>query len=61
MSEQPDCEWLNCLEPATAKVYQRQTKKILFVCSEHAEIVIDQDNPEYWTECPNCKCQFGVN
>jgi hypothetical protein len=35
--------------------------KIEFVCDLHAVIVADAESPEYVVDCPNCKCQFGVN
>ena len=30
-------------------------------CSVHAELVADEDCPEYKEMCPNCGCRFGVN
>ncbi len=30
-------------------------------CRTHMETVVDEGNPEYTAECPNCKCEFGVN
>lgn len=30
-------------------------------CRAHAEAVKDEASPEYYTACPNCGCEFGVN
>lgn len=55
------CEYGACREKATDIVYSRNTKLVLFCCNEHSDIVIDEDNPEYWDFCPNCSCRFGAN
>lgn len=30
-------------------------------CETHANMVADEDSPEYTNDCPNCGCVHGVN
>lgn len=30
-------------------------------CKAHADVIANENNPEYWDQCPNCGCRFGVN
>lgn len=32
-----------------------------YYCKEHAYKVVDNDQPEFIVNCPNCDCLFGVN
>lgn len=59
---QPPCEWDRCLEQAQFVVSGRtRYPGIRYYCAAHADLVIDDDNPEYTVTCPNCECRFGVN
>ncbi len=30
-------------------------------CKPHANLVMDEGDPEYHDVCPNCGCCFGIN
>ncbi len=55
------CEFKNCKEVATWLVYDRGKEDVLKCCNYHADVVLEQDSPEYTEVCPNCECQQGVN
>lgn len=64
------CSYEGCLEPATRiaegcdEGWGERIQKghpLAVYCEAHANIVSREDGPEYVTECPNCKCYFGVN
>lgn len=55
------CENKDCNQDATCLAYSRYQKKVGVYCTWHANLVVDEDYPEYDVECPNCGCGFGVN
>lgn len=59
------CQYKKCDQDATTiacgRVVDDFGSELGAYCELHAEIVADQDNPEYNVGCPNCGCRFGVN
>lgn len=54
-----------CDLKAVAMFYQIKSGKVLSACKEHFSELEDieekEEGCEYIVECPNCKCNFGVN
>jgi hypothetical protein len=61
------CEREGCDKPSVELAcgrehrYDRGTYSGRWYCKEHADEAVDENNPEYETECPHCGCRFGVN
>lgn len=55
------CEYEDCEQKATDLVYSRKKNDVLACCEGHAEVVIDEDNPEYHHQCDNCGCGLPIN
>jgi hypothetical protein len=55
------CEVDGCENEPEAIVYSRDLQKIVIACGYHADIVVDEQHPEYTDECRNCGCMQGVN
>lgn len=55
------CQYPECDNKATHIAYGREEKEPKLYCDVHADVVCDQQSPEYVTSCPNCGCLFGVN
>jgi hypothetical protein len=63
------CRFEGCDKPATHVACGRVTSgggetghpEPACYCEEHAEVVANEDYPEYAEGCPNCGCYFGVN
>ena len=56
-----NCQYPGCNNKATCIAYGRSEKEPKLYCDAHAEVVCDQQAPEYVVNCPNCGCSFGVN
>jgi hypothetical protein len=57
------CEYDGCDKPATttAKGRNEDRRRVAAYCETNAEMVADENFPEYVESCPNCGCRFGVN
>lgn len=55
------CMYADCEKQATVTVFHREMRILIALCEDHANIVVERDDPEYVVDCPNCKCRFGVN
>lgn len=58
------CQYENCERTATHIAKGKLKLKghdLGCYCAEHAKLVSHEGNPEYFEECPNCGCLFGVN
>lgn len=57
------CSFEGCRKKAVAIAVGRLTghTEIDVYCQEHAEIVSDENNPEYPHTCPNCGLMSGIN
>lgn len=56
------CEKDKCLNEATRIVYVRsEVYDVIFLCDKHTEEIQNDERPEYWENCPNCGCEYGVN
>lgn len=61
------CTYKNCELPATGIAAGREEldkgsghPNPALYCDSHADVVANEDWPEYVTDCPNCGCWFGV-
>jgi len=61
LSDADVCESGDCPSMATSMVYSRKLDKVVLCCEPHADIVVDEHNPEYTDICENCGCMYGVN
>ncbi len=61
LEEGDKCECEGCKEEAVYMVYSRNLGKVVFCCDPHADIVVDEQYPEYNDVCSNCGCMQGVN
>jgi len=56
------CGYIGCDKPVTNIAAGRVSSKIpRYFCEDHAQIVANEQEPEYVVSCPNCGCRFGVN
>ena len=55
------CSFEECPKQATGLAYSRKKEKVVKVCHEHALIIVEEDAPEYTTNCPHCGCFIPVN
>lgn len=56
------CQYENCTEAATSIACGRHYHAdVGCYCDKHADLVVDENCPEYHENCPNCGCRFGVN
>ena len=57
------CQYTGCDESASCLAYGRDGEITypISCCEEHADIIANQENPEYVVGCPGCGCRFGVN
>ena len=54
------CQFEDCEQPAKAIACGRNRHPNPgCYCEAHANAVVDEDDPEYGTRCPNCGCLFG--
>jgi hypothetical protein len=61
-----NCQYEDCDKPATCIAQGRSYSwskghDLGLYCEHHADIVSDENSPEYQVDCPNCGCLFGVN
>jgi len=62
----PTCEFPNCTEPATVRVYpidnfnHQFEHRLMQVCDTHCYRIGDTEDCEYWVECPYCFTYHGV-
>lgn len=61
LSDADRCETDGCDKLATDIVYSRKVEKVLLCCTPHADIVMEEETPEYWDDCENCGCRLPVN
>lgn len=50
-----------CDQAAEMIAYDRQRGIVGLFCQNHANMIIEQDSPEYTNYCQNCGCLEGVN
>jgi hypothetical protein len=55
------CEHPGCTNAATDTVYSRNLRRVLCCCGGHAQLVVDERNPEYDHDCENCGCHLPIN
>lgn len=55
------CEAENCTRMTTDIVYSRRRGEVLLCCDTCAQIVVDEECPEYHETCTNCGCLLPVN
>lgn len=64
--ENERCEFEGCKRPARRIACGRYMGAVLghpipaCYCDEHLNMAVEEGEPEIITECPNCKCLFGV-
>jgi hypothetical protein len=55
------CEYDGCDKKATDIVYSIDNQNVMLCCEVHADIVQDEQHPEYRDTCPNCGCRNPIN
>lgn len=61
LSDSTICEHGDCYRAVTDIVYSRHQRRVMLCCERHADVVVDEDCPEYQDSCENCGCRQGVN
>lgn len=55
------CTYEDCQEGSTDLVESRKLNKVIKTCYKHAEVVVEEENPEYTINCPYCGCWIPIN